>query len=557
MRTPSSRGSGMSPRVFLTLLFLIILVLQACAPAEAPAPATQAATSESPAATEAQQITQPLPIESTEPPATEAPIETTQPQATVKKLVIVIGEEPPNLDPGEGTIIALNTYRNTYETLVTRDPVTGELAPELALSWEQVDPTTWRFKLREGVLFHDGEPFNAEAAAWMINYLFDPANNKHILGNVPEGTKARAVDTYTLDVTTPEPFPVLPRALFFANIASPKAIQADTEGAFRTMVGTGPYKFKEWVAGEKLVLTRNEDYWGGKPDIEEVEYIWRAESSVRSAMVDAGEAQIAAALDPRDAAAGNIVAISISETPFIRMDLPNPPLSDIRIRKAICLSIDRQNIAEKLFSGYATPATQLIAPDVVGYNPDIPLIPFDQEQAKALVEEAKADGVPVDKKITVYLASSAGEITLQMMIAIVTWANEAGLNLNLELNEPAKHREIARQLPVPPERLAIFWGQHGNEMGDASYTISAYYMPGGIHSTLNDPKFVELYEKARQLSGPERQTALAEVMKYQADNVVATCPIVHIKYIYKLGNGVQWQPRPDHLILAKDVKLAQ
>ncbi|MCC6804687.1 MAG: hypothetical protein IT319_17525 [Anaerolineae bacterium] len=469
------------------------------------------------------------------------------------QLVIVIGEEPPNLDPGEGTIIALNTYRNTYEALVTRDPQTGEILPELATSWELMDDTTWRFHLREGVMFHDGTPFNAEAAAWNIGYLFNPDNNKHILGTVPEGISATAVDEYTLDITTPDPFPILPRALFFANMASPTAIQADTEHAFRTMVGTGPYAFKEWVPGERIVLTRNPDYWGGASEIDEVVYVWRNESSVRSAMVDAGEADIAAALDSRDTSTGNVVAINISETPFIRMDLPNPPLSDIRIRQAICMSIDRQNIADKLFGGYATPASQLVAPDVVGYSPDVPVYPFDLDAAKALVDAARADGVPVDNQITVYLSSGSGDITIQMMVAIVQWTSEIGLNLNIELNEPARHLAIARELPPPPDRLAIFWGQHGNEVGDAYYTIQAYYMPGGIHSTVDDPTFVEMFRTASQLSGPERQDALADVMLYQYEHVVATCPIVYMQYIYKLADGVTWQPRPDHLILAKDV----
>jgi peptide/nickel transport system substrate-binding protein len=543
------------------LLFLVAFVLTACKPAVTPPPAEDAPAQ--PEATEAPAAATEAPAAATEAPAAEAPAATeapaaAEPAAEMKRLVVVIGEEPPNLDPGEGTIIALNTYRNVYETLLSHDP-SGALVPELATAWEQANDTTWRFHLREGVKFHDGEPFNAEAAAWMINYLFNPDNNKHILGNLPAGTVATAVDEYTLDIATPDPFPALPAAMFFANMASPKAIQGDTEGAFRTMVGTGPYKFKEWVAGEKLILEKNPDYWGGDVSaIQEVEITWRAESAVRSAMAETGEAHISVALDPTDTATGNVVAIPISETPFIRMDLPNPPLNDLRIRQAICLLIDRQNIADKLYGGFAIPATQLIGPNVVGYNGDIPLIPYDPAAAKALIEQARADGVAVDNKITVYLRSTSDGVTLQMMLAILAAASEAGLNLNLELNEPAKHTAIARALPVPADRLAIFWGQHGNEMQDASFTIQAYYMPGGIHSTLLDEtgqKFVDLYKAASVLSGAERQTALADVMKYQADNVVATCPIVHIQYIYKLGDGVQFQPRSDHLILAKEVTL--
>lgn len=549
-------------RILFALLVIIVLALSACAPAAEPEPEVQPEEVEVAEDVEVEEPTEaPAEAEEAEEPEESAPaeepeVEEPEGEEETQSIVVVIGEEPPNLDPGEGTIIALNTYRNTFETLVTRDAVTGELLPELALSWEPVDDTTWRFELRQGVIFHDAEPFNAEAAAWMINYIADPANNKHVQGSF-NGAVATAVDEYTLEVTTPEPYPVLPRAMFFLNMASPKAIQADTDEAFRTMVGTGPYIFKEWIAGDRLVFTRNPDYWGEQPKIDEIVYIWRGESSVKSAMVDAGEAQIAVALDSRDTSTGNIVAIPISETPFIRMDLPNPPLNDIRIRQAICLSIDRQNIADKLFGGYAVPATQIIGPDVVGYSKDIPLLSFDQEEAKRLVDEARADGVPVDEQITVYLSNTVGDVTLQMMVAVVTWANEAGLNLNIELNESAKHREIARALPVPEDRLAIFWGQHGNEMGDAAFTIPGYYLPGGLHSTrADDQVFFDLYAEASKLTGPERQEALAKVMEYQAENIVATCPIVHIKYIYKLADGLQWQPRPDHLILAKDMVFA-
>jgi len=192
-----------------SVMILLALLLQACQPAPAPTPAVPAAT-QAPEAAASQPPAEPQQTAAAQPEATaatEAPVAETA--AKPGKLVIVIGEEPPNLDPGEGTIIALNTYRNTYEALVTRDAATGEIIPELALSWEATNETTWRFKLREGVKFHDGEPFNAEAAAWMLNYLYNPDNNKHILGTVPAGTTATAVDEYTLDVTTPEPFPVL------------------------------------------------------------------------------------------------------------------------------------------------------------------------------------------------------------------------------------------------------------------------------------------------------------------------------------------------------------
>jgi len=472
--------------------------------------------------------------------------------ATPPEIVVVVPEEPPNLDWGYVGLSHLPVTRNTYEALTTRDPQTGELVPELAVSWEQVDPTTWRFKLREGVKFSDGTPFTAEIAAWNINFLSDPANNKHVQPTFAGKYTAKAVDELTLEVTASEPDPIMPRRLYWAHMGSPKFIEADPD--LQKMMGTGPYVLDEWVKGERIVLKANPNYWGGEPAIKKVTFVFRSESSVRAAMVAADEADIAAWLAPQDSGPIRTLGANIPETPFIRMD-PYPPLSDIRVRRAICMSMDREAIAQQIFWGYAKPATHLITPDVVGYNPDIPLWPYDPEAARKLIEEARADGVPVDKQLTIIGRKGIYPNATEAMEALQGWLADIGLNAKLQMLETSAWVDAVLAKPQPPDRLGLIQSSHGNEAGDGIFTLQGYYKSGATQNAFEDPKMDELIAKAQPLTGEARQKALAEAFAYQRENVVQDCPMVHIQALWGLSGRIDWTPRPDNLVLVKEVKL--
>ena len=195
-----TKGSTKTTLILVTLLALAMLVA-ACAPAPTVAPI--AAPTEAPAAA-ATEVPAAAPTEAPAAAPTEAPAAaaTAVPAAAGKGVMIVLPEEPPNLDPGYVGLSHIPVTRNIYEVLVNRDPVSGDLVPELATEWTQVDDTTWRFKLREGVKFQDGEPFNAEAAAWMINYLYAEENATHVRGSMGPQITAKVVDDYTIDVKT-------------------------------------------------------------------------------------------------------------------------------------------------------------------------------------------------------------------------------------------------------------------------------------------------------------------------------------------------------------------
>ncbi len=469
------------------------------------------------------------------------------------EIVVAIPEEPPNLDWGYVGLSHLPVTRNVYEVLVTRDPDTGELAPELAESWEQVDEYTWRFKLREGVTFGDGTPFNAEAAAWNVNALSNPELNKHVYPNFAQQYEATAVDEYTLEVkATQDPDPIMPRRLYWAHMGSPAAIEADPE--FQNLVGTGPYLFDEWVKGERIVLVANPNYWGGEPEIKKVTFVFRAESSVRAAMIQADEADIAAWLAPQDS--GPIIALgaNIPETPFMRFD-PYPPLDDIRVRRAICMSIDRDAIAQQIFAGYAKPAALIITPDVVGYNPDVPVFPYDPEGARALIEEARADGVPVDKELTIIGRKGIYPNATEAMEALQAWMAEIGLNARLQMLETSAWVEQTLEKPQPPDRLGLIQSSHGNEAGDGIFTLLGYNKSGAQQNAFEDPKMDELIAAASPLTGEARQEAIAAAFAYEHENILQSCPMVHIQALWGVSGRLDWTPRFDNLVLIKTAKL--
>ena len=179
-----------------------------------------------------------------------------------EEVIIAVGIEPVSLDAwrsfGE---TGSPGFRNAFEQLVARNFTNGGLVPMLATSWERLNDTTIRFTLREGVTFHDGTPFNAEAAAASINHTFD-ADNAFDLLDILGTMSAEVVDEYTLDVSTPEPDPILLGKVEWVGISSAVQLAEDPDSYHSQIIGTGPYKFVEWRKGEFISYEANPDWWG-------------------------------------------------------------------------------------------------------------------------------------------------------------------------------------------------------------------------------------------------------------------------------------------------------
>jgi peptide/nickel transport system substrate-binding protein len=476
-------------------------------------------------------------------------------------VIISLPEEPLTLE--NWNAFSANGHpilRNVMEALCNRDAETNELIPELALSWERTNDTTWQFKLREGVTFHNGEEFNAEVAAYGLNYTWDPENAFEIRAIVGPEMTATAVDTYTLDVTTEAPDPILPTRLYFSPIPSMTQIQEDPESAKDKPIGTGPYTFVEWLKGQHVRLTANPEWWGhgaddaaGTVTIQDVEIQFRQESTVRAAQISTGEAHLTHSLSEEDCDAVPVCAPALStETDILRLDTMHVAMSNLRVRQAIAYATPIQAITEELFIG--EPAAQIYGPMALGFNQELEPYPYDMEEAARLIEEARADGVPVDAPLTLITTGTAPHST-ELVQLMAEQLKQIGLDASSQVLDAAQYRpQVFGTSPhdVPEERGWIVLIGHGNELMDASASSFYFSCAPDSNSTYCNEDIVRLTEEAAKLEGEARDEAFQEIGAILYEDVPFV-PIEHRVINYGMVEDLVWTPRLDRFMLVKEM----
>jgi peptide/nickel transport system substrate-binding protein len=483
------------------------------------------------------------------------------------EVTIALPEEP-------RTLASWNAYsndghpilRNVGEALLNRDPVSNDLVPELALSWTQVDPTNWQFTLREGVKFQDGSDFNAQSAADALNYVLDPENAFPMRTFLGPNVELSAVDEYTLNVKTEAPDPILPTRLYFVTIPSAKQIKDDPKAYETHPIGTGPYTFVSWDRGQNIVLEANPDWWGkkdtkdahGTQTVTKATYVFRPETEVRTAMVGKGEADLAPRLTAEQCkSAPKCESTPTVETVILRLDTPNPTLGDLRIRQAISMSFDKDQIMTDILGG-GEPSGQIVGPSATGYA-DLEPYPYDPEKAKKLVAEAAADGVDVTIPITV-TAREGFILRANEIIQIIAEGMKAiGLTgaTTQMLETAAFEEQWTMGYPnIPADRAWAGLQQHGNELMDFSGSITGYYTCDGNTSAFCDDKLTQMYAEASQATGDDRQTKMAEIAKYVYD-LAPVIPIGQPAFNFGLSKRLDWKPRMDGFILLKEMTIAK
>ncbi|MCX4231255.1 ABC transporter substrate-binding protein [Streptomyces ortus] len=464
-------------------------------------------------------------------------------QADGRTLRVVLTQEPPTLEPCEASLTSTGVVvrSNITEPLVERDPDSGELRPLLATGWKQTGPRTWSFDTRGGVTFQNGEPFTAKDAAFSIDRAVNSGLACNVEGYVfgDDDLKVKAVDDNRLTVTTPEPDPILPLRLSFVEIV-PRS--TGTEAKVRVPIGTGPYAVRSWQAGTAISLSRNEDYWGRAPAFPRARYVWRSDASVRAAMIDKDEAEIAVALDSMEAEKDTTVSYPNNETTALRLDGREAPLDDLRVRRAIDLAVDRQGIIDALLGGLAEPAGQLVPPGVVGHSDAIEPTRQNVDEARALVKEAKADGVPTGRTITLVARNGMFSGVSETAEALQYQMEEIGLNVKVRMADTATQLQYQlRPLPknVGPIALLIM---HGNQAGDAAFTASQYLLSDGPQSTFGTKDLDRRIADAGLLSGEKRQRAFADLLADQNDSVVQYTHIAHMTGLLGLSPSIRYEP---------------
>jgi peptide/nickel transport system substrate-binding protein len=415
----------------------------------------------------------------------------------------------------------------------------GKVIPHLATGYEvSEDGLVWTIHLREGVRFHDGTPFNAEAAAFTLNRFLDPAMKAIyralLLGPV---TEVRVVGEYTIEIHTHTKFGPLLTNLTHVSLGMVSPTATKAAGPIGTIleapVGTGPFKFKEWIPGDRMVMVRNDDYWDGAPYLDKVIFKVVPEAATRAMMLMVGEAHITTLtpLDAKKLAPDPEIDVRVTTgwtTRWLAVNHLVEPFNDVRVRRAIRYAINWREMVDYILMGVGTVADAPVAPGVFGYIPIREPV-YDPERARHLLAEA---GFP--DGFSAHFLYPPGIYLMMDEIALAWQADLAavGIDITMEVMAWGAYLKfLTAQDPARPETWVDMWKLSWTvHTGDADHLLfpvfhSANWAPVGPNrhffkhprvdellalgrSTLDMEARLEIYEEAMTILMDEHAVIL-------------------------------------------------
>ena len=501
---------------------------------------------------------------------------------SAKAAELTIGaRNDPNIDPHFLYLTPNVAYGNhVFGTLVLHDDNMGPI-PGLAVSWIALDPTTWEFKLRKGVKFHDGSEFTAEDvkfSIWRVENV--PNNPSPYRANIRTIVDVVPIDPHTVHIKTSEPNPFLAWRLGRVFIVSKKVAENATTADFRSgkaTIGTGPYKFKEFVPGARYVLTRNDEYWGGKPYWDRVTFKIISNDAARAAALLAGDVDMIDFVAPPDVPhlkrAPNIEVYTgpTNRTCHLTVDMgrdPSPyvtdkqgkplspnPLKDLRVRQAMSKAINRDALVNIVMEGLAIKATQMVPPGFGGYNPNLKVEAYDPEGAKKLLAEA---GYPDGFGLTVH--STNDRYVNDSKVAEFIGQMLARVGLAMKVVSEPKSVHFATNKPHTDKMYSVSflcWGSGGEadalwyhyHTWDKKTGFGVYNRPG-----YSNPEVDRLVEKiVVTLDQDERLKQEQRAMEIVTKDL-AIVPLHYNTVVVATKKGLKYNVRVDESTLAMNAR---
>jgi len=403
------------------------------------------------------------------------------PNADLQAVVTVaLGVAVPTLDPGipAGTPAA-TVRRHIYEGLVsmTED---GKIVPELASEWTvSKDGLTWTFKLRPGVQFHDGTPFDAAAMKASLDRILDPKEalpNRRYLEAID---RIEAPGALTVRIVLKEPFGAFLQHLSYDQgfAVSPAALAKYGKDIAKNPVGTGPYRFDSQVPGQSITLTRFEQYRGGRPALAKLVFTTVSEDATRVAQLESGQAQVIVNVPPRDAVRlGSRKDLTVlskegNRVAHIGINVTKKPFDDKRVRQALNFAVTKRGLVTGILSGYGAEAQSIVAPSTWGYRP-VPIYRYDVARAKQLLAEA---GYPKGFETTIRTPQGRYLLDRETVVAIQSMLTAVGINAKVEVVEWARYLTLLRKPPAENDDELYFlgWESVTGEVGYVARTVFA------------------------------------------------------------------------------------
>ncbi len=506
--------------------------------------------------------------------------------AQAETLTIGLGTEPTSIDPHFHNLGPNNQIaQHIFSRLVEQDEK-QRLTPGLAVSWKPIDDTTWEFKLRQGVKFHDGTEFDADDVIFTMNRAPNHPNARSSfkLYSHGGGKTYKKIDKYTIQVSTPKPYPLMAVDLSTVHIVSDGIGDATWEGAFNNgeaAIGTGPFKFVKWTKGEILELARNDDYWGDKPQWSKVIVKPIKSAPSRLAALLAGDVDFIDQVPTTDIAqlkknpnvslsqgvSNRVIYLHMDQfrdpSPYIKgkdgKDVKNP-LKDVRVRRAISKAIHRDAIVDRVMEGVAIPAGQLLPDGFFGRSGKLKVEAYDPDGAKKLLAEA---GYPDGFQVTLHGPNDRYINDAKIVEAVAQMLTRVGVKTTPETMPKSVYFKRAKNRgPEKPQEFSFVLVGWGSGTGEPSSPLRSLlgtfskekgwgssnrglYSNAGMDAaldealaTVDDAKRAELLARATEIAIGEDQALIP--LHYQVNTWAAK-------------KGLKYVPRTDERTVASGV----
>jgi peptide/nickel transport system substrate-binding protein len=432
---------------------------------------------------------------------------------------IAVGVDPDTVDPAQNTTTTVgNMVDYVVETLTTLGP-DGKIQPLLAESWTLApDGVTYTFKLRKGVVFHDGSPFDAKAVKFTFDRLKDPSVRVPVRASLPL-KEIEAVDASTVKITLTQPSIPFISALSQTNTAIISPGSIDKGGnEYKNIVhpvGTGPYLYKERKKGESLTVTLNDKYWGKKPTYDTVVFRIVPEAATRESLILAGQVDLIV-LPPiadvpalqRNPAVKVLLAPS-DRTMFISLNTSKPLLSDVRVRQALNYAVDKRAIVQNVLFGAADEMDAPMASSLLGYC-KVGSYEYNPAKAKQLLAEA---GVKPGTKFSFHHPTGRYVQDREASQAVAGYLREVGIEAELQTMDWPSYLSIVNAGPAEKTVHQLLYLGWAPQFLDAAQQMLQFWSeahpPKGLGVAFyKNGRVEELIPAANQEANPDKRKEL-------------------------------------------------
>ncbi|RPF54006.1 glutathione ABC transporter substrate-binding protein [Aquisalibacillus elongatus] len=468
-------------------------------------------------------------------------------------LTIAVPADISEISPqGSNDVPSSNVQENVFETLVYLDENT-EAQPRLAEDWEVIDDTTYEFKIREGVKFHDGSDLNAEVVKANFDRLMDPDTASPQASLVAAVESVEVVDEFKVRFNLEYPYGPLINNLAHTgtSIMSPKVIEEDAKavengespGSYinENPVGTGPFEFDEWTPGESVVLTKNEDYWGDQAKLDSITFQVISENSTRLAELDTGSVDIMANVSPDSVSRvengenSSLLEQESTSLSYLGFNTQSSPLDDERVRRAISMAVDKEEIIEGIYNGYGVAANSPVPPTVFGHDESVEGIEYNKEEAKALLEEAGyGDGLTLN-----LMTNNDNQQRMYMAEYVASELEDLNIEVNIEGLEFGSFIDKASN--GDHDLFILGWSTPTMDADYATYNLfhSEQHGEAGNMTFLENEEVDKLLDQARQESDPEARKELYSELQQKLVELAPMHYVHHQTYLLGVNDRVK------------------